>query len=202
MVWKQNRETELICWNLEWPQCNPLSNWNYKNDHLHWLRSTKIWKNYRSKNNWVHSKIVLHSDSKKDDVLTRQEKMIGSHYNNYIDMLKLGCTWRNLANLCLHKPTDVSFYPLTKWIRNIAEEIWEDVASGSLIVFTCKSVFDGYFVEKAKKHVYPSFGLIPAFCNFCRLISPCRLVNPRDAMNCTVRPWQNKIRSFGIMVMF
>ena len=42
-------------------------------------------------------------------------------------MLKLGCTFPNLTNVCLHKSTDSKFYPLlkaTKTCRRIFVKIW------------------------------------------------------------------------------
>ena len=37
--------------------------------------------------------------------LEAMQKMIESYHNKGIDMLKLGCTLHNLANICLEKPT-------------------------------------------------------------------------------------------------
>ena len=44
----------------------------------------------------------------KNVVLTLEamQKMIEFYHNKGIDLLKLGCTLPNLANICLHKPTD------------------------------------------------------------------------------------------------
>ena len=39
------------------------------------------------------------------------QKMIAFCHDKDIDMLKLGCTLPNLANICLHKSTDAKFYP-------------------------------------------------------------------------------------------
>ena len=41
-------------------------------------------------------------------------KMVEFYHQLEIDMIKLGCTLPNLANICLHKSTDSKFYPLTE----------------------------------------------------------------------------------------
>ena len=46
--------------------------------------------------------------------LEAMQKMIAFYYDKNIDMLKLGCTLPNMANICLHKSTDAKFYPLTE----------------------------------------------------------------------------------------
>ena len=52
----------------------------------------------------------------KDVVQTLEEmqKMIELYHQKEIDMLKLGCTSSNWANICLHKSTDSKFYPITE----------------------------------------------------------------------------------------
>ena len=59
-----------------------------------------------------------------------------SYHDKDIVMLKLGCTLPNLANICLHKSTDVEFYPFTKGDKNLLKKFREDVVSGPSIVFT------------------------------------------------------------------
>ena len=46
--------------------------------------------------------------------LEAMQKVIEFYLNKVIDMLKLGCTLPNLANICLHKSTDSKFYPFTE----------------------------------------------------------------------------------------
>ena len=46
--------------------------------------------------------------------LEAMQKVVAFYHDKNIDMLKLGCTLTNLANICLHKYTDEKFYPITK----------------------------------------------------------------------------------------
>ena len=64
-------------------------------------------------------------------------------------MIKLGCTLPNLANICLHKPTDSKFYPFTDSDKDLLEKIWEDLVGGPSIVFTRKAVVDETFIRKS-----------------------------------------------------
>ena len=41
--------------------------------------------------------------------LEAMQKMIEFYHQKKIDMLKLGCTLPNLANICRHKSTDSKF---------------------------------------------------------------------------------------------
>ena len=58
------------------------------------------------------------------------QKMIAFYHDKDIDMLKLGCTLPNLANICLHKSTDAKFYPITEGDEDLLEKIREDVVGG------------------------------------------------------------------------
>ena len=52
----------------------------------------------------------------KDSVPTLEaiQKVVEFFHNKGIDMLKLGCTLPNLANICLHSSTSAKFYPFTE----------------------------------------------------------------------------------------
>ena len=60
----------------------------------------------------------------KDVVLTLEaiRNVIAYYHDEDIDMLKLGCTLPNLANICLHKSTDAKFYPFTEGDKNLLEK--------------------------------------------------------------------------------
>ena len=75
--------------------------------------------------------------------------MIEFYHNKEIDMLKLGCTLTNLANICLHKSTDSEFYPFTESDKDLLEKIREDMVGGPSIVFTRKVVVDEAFIRKS-----------------------------------------------------
>ena len=77
------------------------------------------------------------------------QKMIAFYHDKDIDMLKLGCTLPNLANICLHKYTDANYYPFTEEEKDFLEKIQEDVVGGPSIVFTRKAVVDETFIRKS-----------------------------------------------------
>ena len=81
--------------------------------------------------------------------LEAMQKMIDFYHDKDFDMLKLGCTLPNLANICLHKYTDAKFYPFTEGDKNLLEKIREDVFGGPSIVFTRKAAVDETFFRKS-----------------------------------------------------
>ena len=80
--------------------------------------------------------------------LEAMQKMIAFYHDKNIDMLELGCTLPNLANICLHKSTDANFYPFREGDKDLLEKI-RDVVGGPSIVFTRKAVVDGIFMRKS-----------------------------------------------------
>ena len=87
----------------------------------------------------------------KDVVATLEatQKMIEFYHNKGIDMLKLGCTLPNLANIGLHKTTDSKYYPFTESDKDLLEKIPEDMVGAPSIVFTRKAVVDENFIRKS-----------------------------------------------------
>ena len=86
------------------------------------------------------------------DVVTTVEamqKMIAFYHDKDIDMLKLGCTLPNPANIYLHKSIDAKFFPFTERDKDLLEKIREDVVGGPSIVFTRKTVVDETFIRKS-----------------------------------------------------
>ena len=67
----------------------------------------------------------------KDAVPTLEamQKMISFYHDKDNDMLKLGCTLQNLANICLHKSTDAKIYPFQKEIKTY----WKKFEKTSLV---------------------------------------------------------------------
>ena len=87
-----------------------------------------------------------------DHVVTTLEalqKLIAFYLDKHIDMLKLGCTLLNLANICLQKSTDANFYPFTEADEDLLEKIREDIVGGPSIIFTRKAVADETFIRKS-----------------------------------------------------
>ena len=79
--------------------------------------------------------------------LEAMQKMLAFYDKKGIDMLKLGCTLPNLANICLHKSTRAKFYPFTETDKDLLQKIREDMVGGPSIVFTRKAVVDETFIR-------------------------------------------------------
>ena len=131
--------------------------------------------------------------------------MIAFYHDKDIDMLKLGCTSRNLANLCLHKSTDAKFYPFTEGDKDLLEKICEDVVGCPSIVFTRKAVVDETFIRKSTNLCKSILGIDVS------QLYPYPMCQPMPVGLCTrwdfdsetsrFIPRQNKTRSFESMVM-
>ena len=71
--------------------------------------------------------------------LEAMQKMIKFYRDRGIDMLKLGYTIPNLANIYLHKSTNHKFYPFFERDKNLCEKIREDKTDGPTNFFSLKS---------------------------------------------------------------
>ena len=93
---------------------------------------------------WYNNKDVV-------PTLEAMRKMIQFYHNKGIDMLKLGCTLPNLANICLHKSTNYKFYPFCESDKDLSEKILrlEDMTGGPSIVFTRKAVVDETYIRNS-----------------------------------------------------
>ena len=107
-------------------------------DNYNYLQET--WK----KNGMTVFKDFLKWYNNKDVVPTLEamQKMIQFYHNKGIDMLNLGCTLPNLANICLHKSTKYKFYPFCESDKDLCEKTREDMTGGPSIVFTRKAVVE------------------------------------------------------------
>ena len=147
---------------------------------------------------WYNNKDIV-------PTLEAMQKKIAFYHDKDIDMLKLGCTLPNLANICLHKTTDAKFYPFTEGDKNILEKIRENFVGGPSIVFTRKAVVDETSVWKS-----------PNICKFfvgidASQLYPYSMCQPmptslytRLGLNSETSrftPRQSKTRSFENMVM-
>ena len=63
---------------------------------------------------WHYNKDVV-------PTLEAMQKMIVFYHDKNIDMLKLGCTLPNTANICLHKSTDAKFCSFTEGYKDFSE---------------------------------------------------------------------------------
>ena len=98
-------------------------------------------------------------------------------------MLKLGCISPNLANICLHKPTDAKFYPFTEGDKDLSEKMREVVVSGPIIVFARKAV--------------NLFGSLQLYANLLLGLMPAKYIPTRWANTCLpvfirVETWTQK----------
>ena len=81
---------------------------------------------------WVNKKDV--------PTLEAMQKTIAFYHDRDMDMLNIGFTLPNLANICLHKARDAKFYPFTEADKDILEKFREDVVGSPFIIFTRNAV--------------------------------------------------------------
>ena len=81
--------------------------------------------------------------------LDAMRKMVAFCHKKGIDMLKLGCTVPNMANICFHKPTSAKLYSFTETDENLLQKIREDMVVGPSIVSTRKTVVDETFIRNS-----------------------------------------------------
>ena len=147
---------------------------------------------------WYNNKDVV-------PTLEAMQKMIAFYNDKDIDMLKLGFTFPNLANICLHKSTDAKYYPFTEGDKDLLEKIREDVVGGPSIVFTRKAVVDETLIRKSTNLCKSIVGIDAS------QLYPYSMCQPMptgfytrldfDSETSIFIPRQNKTRSFENMVM-
>ena len=117
-----------------------LNNYNYLQET--WKKNgMTVFKDFLK---WYNNKDVVPNLEAMQKVI--QQKF---YHNKGIDMLKLGCTLPNLANICLHKSTNYKFYPFCESDKDLCEKIREDMTGGSSIVFTRKAVVDETYIRNS-----------------------------------------------------
>ena len=147
---------------------------------------------------WYNNKDVV-------PTLEAMPKMIEFYHQKEIDMLRLGCTLPNLANICLHKSTDSKFYPFTESDKELLEKIREDTVGGPSIVFTSKAVVDKTFIGKSTNLCKSIVGIDGSQLYSYSICQPlptglCTRWN-YDTESQKFMPRQNKTRSFEKMVL-
>ena len=137
--------------------------------------------------------------------LEAMQKMIVFYQDKDIDMLKLGCTLPNLADICLHKSTDAKFYLFTEGDKEFLEKTREDVVGGQSIVFTRKAVVDETFIRKSANLCKSIVGIDASQLYPYSMCQPMPIgLHMRwdfDSKTNRLLPRQNKTRSFENMVM-
>ena len=78
------------------------------------------------------------------------QKLLVFYHKKRIDVLKLGCTLPNLANICLHKSTSAKFYPNTETDKDLLQKIRGEIVGVPSIVFTRKAVVDEAFIRNSR----------------------------------------------------
>ena len=163
----------------------------------------KLWKMEKMKTfrdflRWYNNKDVV-------PTLQAMKKMIKFYHAQKIDMLKLGCTLPNLANICLHKSTDRKFYPFIEADKDLHEKIRSEMTGGPSIVFTRKVVVDKTFIRRSNNICKAIVGidasqLYPfSMCQAMPTGLYTRWEFDSDLQKFNAR--QNKIRKFENMVM-
>ena len=169
-------------------------------ENYHYLQ--QIWKpeqmsSFKDFLRWYNNKDVV-------PTLEAKQKMIAFYHDKNIDMLKVGCTLPNLANICLHKSTDANFHPFTEADKDLLEKIRKDVVGSPSVVFTRKAVVDETFIWKSTNicksilgsdasQLYPS-----SMCQNMTTVLYTRWEIDSETSRFT--PWRNKTGSFENMV--
>ena len=163
----------------------------------------KMWKMekmkfFRDFLRWYNNKDVV-------PTLQAMKKMMKFYQDQKIDMLKLGCTLPNLANICLHKSMDRKFYPFIEADKDLHEKIRSEMTGGPSIVFTRKAVVDKTFIRRSNNICKAIVGidasqLYPlSMCQAMPTGLYTRWEFDSDLQKFKAR--QNKIRKFENMVM-
>ena len=170
-------------------------------ENYHYLQ--QIWKkeqmsSFKDFLRWYNNKDIV-------PTLEAMQEMIAFYHDKDIDMLKLGCTLANLANICLHKSTDAKIYPFTEGDKDLFEKIREDVVGGPSIVFTRKAVVDESFMRKSTNICKSIVGIDASQLYLYSMCQPmltglysCWDI---DSEISRFKPRQNKTRSLEFMVM-
>ena len=147
---------------------------------------------------WYNNKNVV-------PTLEAMQKMLAFYHMKGIDMLKLGCTLPNLANICLHKSTSAKSYPFTETDNDLLQKIREDMVGGPSIVFTRKTAVDETFIRNSEKICKSIVGIDAS------QLYPYSMCQPMptglytrweyDTESNTFKPQQDKSRNFENMVM-
>ena len=149
---------------------------------------------------WYNNKDVM-------PTLEAMQKLIAFNHDKDIDILKLGCTLPNLANICLHKSTDTKFCPFTEAHKILSEKIREDVVGGPSIVFTRRAVVDETFFRKSLNLCKSIVGIDASQLYPYSMCQPMPVAVglytqwDLDPQTSGFKPRQNKTHSFENMVM-
>ena len=161
---------------------------------------------------WNHENMCTYKDflrwyNNKDVAPTLEalQKLVAFYHSKGTDMLKIGCTLSNLANICLQKSTNAKFYPFTETDKDLLQKIREVMVGGPSIVFTRKTVVDETFIRDSGIICKPIVGIDASQLypySMCQPM-PTGLYTQWDYDTESIRfkPQQNKSRNFENMVV-
>ena len=88
----------------------------------------------------------------KDDVPTLEamQKKMEFYHNKGIDILKLGCTLPNLANIYFHNSKKKNFL-FNESDKDLHDKIRKDMTGGPSIVFTRRAIIDQTYIRKSQR---------------------------------------------------
>ena len=110
------------------------------------------------------------------ETLEAMRKIIKFYHNKGIDMIKLGRTLPNRANMCLHKSTNYKLYPFCERDKDFCEKIREYMTDGPSIVFTRKAVVDKTFIRNSSNQIFLNqlYELMQASFTFSQCVKICQ----------------------------
>ena len=162
------------------------------------LWKMKKMKTFRDFLRWYNSKDVV-------PTLKAMVKMMEFYHGQKVEMLKLGCTLPNLANICLLKSMDGKFYSFIEADKDLHEKIRSEMTGGPSIVFTRKAVVDETFIRRSNNVCKTTVGIDASQLypfSMCQAM-PTGLYT-RWEFDTNLKKFkarQNKIRKFENMVM-
>ena len=154
-------EQAVIKLKLSKPPPNGIENYQY----LQQIRKQEQMSSFKEFLRWYNNKDVV-------PTLEAMQKVIAFYHESDIDVLKLGCTLPNLANICLHKSTGVKFYPFTE-----IKTFWKKFKKMLLVVHLSfshgRQLLMKLLFEALQTFPNLLLGLMPANCIPIRFVNPC-----------------------------
>ena len=105
--------------------------------------------------------------------LKAMQRMIVFYHGKDIDMLKLGCTLTNLANICLHKSTDAKFCPFREGDEDLFEKFRKSTLVVNLSFLHAKQLLMKLSSESLQTYANLKLGLLLANYTPTRCANPC-----------------------------
>ena len=136
-----------------------------------YLYLQQIWKkehmsSFREVLRWYNNEDVV-------PTLEALQKWIVFYRDKNIDMLKLGCTLPNLANICPHKCTDAKFHPFTEGYKDLLKNFEETSLADYLSFLHAKQLLMKLLSESLQTFADLLLGLMPAHFTPTRCVNPC-----------------------------